>query len=815
MAFAPIPGPDPHARYAWRRLVRGRRRAVAAPGRPSVAVRRAEPGHLAGPPSPRSRRAPGFVHGLLAAVSVAGGHVAQPLLGQNPPVAPAPETGDARTIPIPLPRISGPIELDGIVDEPAWDDIEPLPITVFGPDYGAPPTEITDVRVAHDDRFVYVGGRLYDSEPEAVRTNTYYRDRYSGDDALAIIFDSYNDYETAVWFVTNPAGNRTDRTIFNDAQMTPRAGMPSNADWNAYWDVATSRSDEGWFAEFRIPFSTLGFQVRGDEVTMGMIMYRIIARKNERHTFPDLDPRWGGIAFAKPSQAQRVTLRGVSRSTPVHITPYVLGGVRQTPELVDDGVANAAWRTEREQSREVGLDVKYTPTSNLALNVTINTDFAQVEADSAQVNLERFALFIPEKRQFFQERSATFDFNTGGPFNRLFHSRRIGFDDNELTPIQGGVRAVGRVGGTDYGLLAMRTGAHGARSAENMGVLRLRQQVLNPYSNVGAMVTSRLGGHGGDNIAYGLDASIRPVGDEYLQLQWAQTFDEALNEAGALDAGLVRANWQRRRDVGFTYRVDFARVGRDYEPGLGFQRRKAYTYNAVEGAYGQFMDARSIFQSRGVRMTARQFLRNSDRTPESRELYPRLEFQFKDGASLDVGARAQFESIRVPFSIADVEVPVGDYWFHEATANFSLSRSDTFRGNFTANAGTFYDGDRLGLTLGPVWNASRHLELAVSYSVNKIDFPERDTATTTHLAQVKADVAFDTHLSFSVYAQYNGVDDLASINARMRYHFSEGTDLWIVYNEGLNSARDRNLIPREPLSAGRALSVKYSRTLTR
>ncbi len=738
------------------------------------------------------------------------------LRAQVPATDPVPATDDSRTVPIVIPRISGPIELDGIVDEAAWEALEPFPVTVFSPTYGAPPTETTEVRVAHDDEFLYVSGRLYDSEPEAVRTNTFYRDRYSGDDGLAVVIDSYNDYETGVWFVTNPAGNRIDRTVFNDAQMIPRAGMPSNSDWNSYWDVVTRQSDEGWFAEFRIPFSTLGFQVQGDEVTMGFIFYRVIARKNERHTFPDIDPRWGGIAFAKPSQAQRVVLRGVQQSTPVYVTPYALGGLQQTPQLVDGPAGPmSVWETDRDQSREAGLDIKYTPTSNLALNVTVNTDFAQVEADSAQVNLERFALFVPEKRQFFQERSATFDFNTGGPFNRLFYSRRIGLDDGDIVRILGGVRAVGRAGGTDYGLLNMQTAAHGERSSENMGVLRVRQQVLNPYSNVGAMVTSRLGTPGQDNIAYGLDTSLRLTGDEYFQLQWAQTFDEATPGVGGLKTGLMKGRWERRRDVGFTYTLDASRVGADYNPGLGFQRRKDFSFGGVDVAYGQFLDdPAATFRSWTMRLTTRQFVRNSDRTTQSTFLNPRFETQFRSGGRLDVGLESQYESIREAFAISDVVVPVGDYWFHELKANYSFARSDSFRGRYSASAGSFYDGSRLSLSVGPIWNLSRYLELGAAYSVNRIDFSERDQATTTHLAHLKVEVALNTHFAVSAYAQYNGVDDLTSLNSRIRYHFREGTDLWIVYNEGLHTERDANMIPRAPLSTGRSFSVKYSQTFS-
>ena len=738
-----------------------------------------------------------------------------PLSGQVPQAEPDPSTGDSRTIPMIIPRISGPIELDGIVDEAAWEAVEPVPMIVFAPTYHGPITEPSEVRIAHDDRFLYVSGRMYDSDPDGIRANTFYRDRYSGDDALAIIVDSYNDYETAVMFLTNPAGTRVDRTVYNDAQFTVGGGLPMNGDWNSYWDVATSRTGEGWFAEFRIPFSTLGFQVLGEEVTMGLIIYRMIARKDERHLFPDIDPGWGGVAFVKPSQAQRIALQNVRQQTPVYATPYVLGGVRRTPKLADGPRGpESVWDAEQDGTREAGLDIKYSPTSNLALNLTANTDFAQVEADSAQINIERFPLFIPEKRQFFQERSATFDFNTGGPFNRLFHSRQIGLHEGEIVKIYGGVRAVGRIGGTDYGLLNMQTGAHGSLSSENMGVVRLRQQVLNPYSTVGAMVTSRLGSHGGDNVAYGLDASVRVAGDEYALLQWAQTFDEATTDATGLETGLMRARWERRRDAGFTYSADAVRVGSDYRPGLGFQRRTGFNLGGLEFAYGEYMDASSMFRRRGVRLTARQFTRNSDGTPESREVYPRAEVQFKGGARLDVGVRSQFESVRDPFPISDVEVAAGEYWFHEVAANFMLSRSDDFRGRFTASAGTFYDGSRIGVSAGPVWNVSGHLELGMAYSINRIDFPERDLATTTHLAQLKVELALDTHLSLSTYTQYNGVDDLTSINTRIRYHFSEGTDLWVVYSEGLHTERDQNMIPRTPLSSGRAFSVKYSKTLS-
>jgi len=476
---------------------------------------------------------------------------------------------------LPIDRLTGPIELDGVVDEPVWDEVEPLPMTMFAPTFGEPITERTEVRIAHDDEYLYVSGRMYDSDASGIRTNTFYRNQYSGDDLLAVVIDSFNDHETAVWFTTNPAGARTDRTISNDG-VGSGGEMPMNWDWNAHWDVATTQTDEGWFAEFRIPFSTLGFQVEDDRVTMGLIVYRFIARKNERQIFPAIDPRWGGLAFAKPSQAQRIVLRGVRQSRPLYVTPYTLAGFNRIPELVDIGGGLERWSAEADPTTEVGVDLRYSPLPNLTLDLTANTDFAQVEADDQQINLTRFPLFFPEKRQFFQERASTFQFNAGGGSNRLFHSRRIGLDDGEIVRIYGGGRAVGRAGGTDFGLLTMQAAGREDRSSENLSVLRLTQQIINPYSSVGAMVTSRLGSSAGDNVAYGVDGVIRMLGDEWLRVKWAQTFDDAIDEESVVEAGLLQARWERLRDEGISYSGEFIRVGEDYHPGLGFQDRRGF-----------------------------------------------------------------------------------------------------------------------------------------------------------------------------------------------------------------------------------------------
>ncbi|MFV1987281.1 MAG: DUF5916 domain-containing protein [Gemmatimonadota bacterium] len=737
---------------------------------------------------------------------IAGVMPTRALIGQS--------EGGVDVPPLAIERMGGEVKLDGMPDEAAWANLEPLPMTMFQPVFRGEMTEATDIRIGYDDRYLYVGGRLYDSDPSGIRGNTLYRDKFSGDDQLVIVIDSYNDYETAVTFGTNPTGARADRTIFNDAQFTG-SGRPMNSDWNAHWDVETVVNDQGWFAEFRIPFSTLGFQSHDDQVTMGLIVYRSIQRKSERQTFPAISPEWGFFAFAKPSRSRRVTLAGVQPSKPVYVTPYLLAGGNQTPVLRGwPEYIREVWQTESEYTKEIGVDLKYSPTSSMALDLTVNTDFAQVEADDQQINLTRFPLFFPEKRQFFQERSSTFAFSTGGFTDRLFFSRRIGLSGGDLVRIYGGARIVGRAGGLDYGVLNMQTGSNGTRSGENMGVVRLRQQVLNPFSSVGGMVTTRYGSSGEDNVAYGLDALVRPFGDEYVLVQWAQTFDERIEGGRAIDAGLIRAQWERRRDEGLSYTAAYRRVGPDYRPGLGFQSRLDFSQYAGSLSHGWFPGAQSPFRSLRLFGTTSQYYRNADNTAESRSYRPQFMLEWKSGAFLTIGETSSFESIRNAFPIADITIEEGEYWFHEANVSLRLPRGNLFRGDFRGSVGSFYDGTRRSAAFNPTWNVSRHLELGGGYEVNWLDFPDRGESTITQLGRLRLQFALDTKLSLSTFAQYNSLDDQTSINARFRYNFSEGTDLWIVYNEGYNHTRDNDLGPRRPLSAGRTLMVKYSHTFT-
>jgi hypothetical protein len=714
---------------------------------------------------------------------------------------------------MPLTRLSGSIVLDGRPDEAAWQSVPLLPVTQYAPVFGAPLTEETEIQLAYDEAYLYVAGRMYDSDPGGVRSVTLSRDQYRGDDLFSVVLDTFNDNESALWFTASPSGVRSDRSVSNDGEWTNGSAMNDN--WNAHWDLATVWTEEGWFAEMRIPFSSLGFQDDGGHVEMGLIAYRFIARKNERQTFPEIPPTWR-MGFAKPSQGQRVTMEGVYASKPAYITPYLLGGVERSAEL---NVAETGYDVTDDPITEAGLDVKYNVTNNLTLDVTVNPDFGQVEADSLQVNLTRFSLFFPEKRQFFQERSGLFSFNTGG-ISRLFNSRQIGLNPlGDPVRIIGGVRLVGRLGSTDIGFLNMQTAAQDLLPSENFGVARLRRQVFNPFSTVGGMLTTRADMDGDWGVTAGFDTSIRVLGDEYVTLKWASTFEREEADSPArtlLDASRILARWERRNEVGFSYSLEYVHSGQQYLPRLGFVLRNDFANFRNGLQYQWFQSASSILRTIKLANEAFVFRRGTLGTVESAAITPSLEFETKTGRSLTLRLENTYESVLETFFLSGVTPVVpGEYWFHQGTANLDLGRNALLRGGLSVRAGSFYDGWRAGFGGGPTLSLSRHFEIGAGYELNAIRFPDRDEELNAHLVSFKVQGALDIHFSAAALLQYNSTVDQVNANVRFRYHFREGSDLWLVFNDAVNTERDVLDRPRLPFSQGRNLMLKYPYTFIR
>ncbi len=710
--------------------------------------------------------------------------------------------------PIPIARTTEPIILDGLSDEPAWENATRFEMVMYEPYFGIPPSEETEVLALYDDDYLYFAARLYDSDPDGIRGNVLFRDAFGSDDYFEVMLDTFNDNESSMIFSTNPAGIRRDATISRDA--TGPAWL--NIDFDTFWDVEVTVNEDGWFVEMRIPFSSLRFTDDDGRVVMGLSMNRIIVRKSERAVYPAIEPNTD-FAYLKPSRMQKIVLEGVESQRPVYIRPYLLGGLERMAVLNDD---RNEYGHEHNRMGEAGLDVKYGLTNNLTLDVTLNTDFAQVEADDQQVNLTRFSLFFPEKRQFFQERAGLFEFNTGGR-SRLFHSRRIGLtEQGEMVRILGGARIVGRAGPWDIGFLNMQTDEHNDLATENFGVLRLRRQVMNPYSYAGGMATSRIGADGQYNLAYGLDGTFRLYGDDYFTFQWAHTLDESDDiERGwnPSESGRFSGIFERRLRDGIGYRTDFVWSGPDYNPGMGFIQRADFTQVGQEISYTRRPGDDSSFIYQTFLLSGEAFYRNEDWTAETIEFGPAWSFMLKTGAFGNIGFQMVHEDLLFPFSLdEDVFIPEGDYTFYKATAGYTMSRAGFFRLGANAEAGTFFDGVRYSLSLRPSWTLSRHLEIEGSYTYNHVNFSDRGQQFDSHLARVRFGIPFNTQVSTNIFVQYNSVIDAFITNARFRYNFREGNDLWIVYNEELNTNR-LDILPEMPRSQFRTFMIKYTYTL--
>ncbi len=715
------------------------------------------------------------------------------IFGLTPPVA----QGQA---PLELPRLSASVTIDGSPHEEAWKVIAELPLTQYTPAFRAPPTQRSSIRVAYDDDAFYAAGWFYDTDPSGIRVNSLYRDRWNGDDALAIYIDPFNDNRNAKWFGTTAGGVRFDQLISDD-------GATLNESWDTFWTARTTHSDSGWFVEVRIPFSSIGFVADEEgKAVMGLTVTRLVSRLNERVTFPEIDPKF---EFRRPSLARDVVLRNVRTSRPLYITPYALTGRSRTSTVVAGAV-----QASQETAREVGLDVRYPVSSDLTLDLSVNTDFAQVEADDQQVNLDRFPLFFPERRRFFQEGSGIFDFVSAGN-TRLFNSRRIGLTpDLEPVPVRGGGRLVGRVGSWDLGALAMQTAPQDSTPAESFAVVRLRRPVINAHSTLGMIVTGYRGG-GHDNVALGLDGLLRVKGDQFLSFKWAMTADSRLRATSPGNRSLWDARWERRVGRGLQYNINVSRAGEALQPEIGFMQRRDYTIANAVGNWFVFTDSSRYFRRVYPGALAFATFRNADRAVESAQYAVWVQWDTRAGGGGWIEPKGFRESVLTPFTIGNrIRIPAGSYDFADLQLVWIMPTGRRARTSVDFRTGTYFDGRRTQALLTPTWNLSRHFELGADYQVSLLRFPVREQSANIHVARVRIRTAFDATKSGNAFVQYNSTTDRLDFNVRLRYAFAEGTDLWLVYNEGLDMERARDPLGQQPpFSLARTLLLKYTHTL--
>ena len=742
--------------------------------------------------------------------------------GPPPPVAPAVISRDAEgRATIRAVRVSERPQLDGVLDESIYETI--TPITGFvqqAPDEGAPATEKTEAWITFDEANLYVAGRIWDSAPESEWVaNELRRDtrQLRQNDTFAVVLDTFYDRRNAVAFYTNPLGAIADFALTNE-------GNP-NSDWNPVWDVRTGRFDGGWTVEMEIPFRSLRYRPGLSQV-WGVQLRRNVRRKNEWAYITPVPISAGngpGGIFRVSVAATLVGIDAPSGSKNLELKPYAIGGVST------DLTAEVPFANQR--SGDAGIDVKYGVTQNLTADFTFNTDFAQVEVDEQQVNLTRFNLFFPEKREFFLEGRGIFDFARGtfagggrGALRRqgggffgggnaptLFYSRRIGLQKRSIVPILGGGRVTGKVGPFDVGAINMQAGAVGESNvaATNFTVVRVKRDILR-RSSVGAIFTNRsvsLEGNGSSQ-AYGVDANFSFYENVNFLAYAART---QTPDTQGRDEGRD-GSWQGRFDYAgdlFGMQVEHLVVEDNFIPEVGFLRRDDFRRSYGRVKYSP--RPRSIESIRQFRLEASQdyIEAASSGVVETRQTQVAFSTELENSDRLGISVAENYEFLVKAFEGAgDAVFAPGAYTFRDVELSYNPGAQRRVNGNFSVLLGEYFDGSIVSVQFrqGRA-ELTRRLSVEPTVSFNWI---ETAAGTfNTNLVVTRVNYSFTPRMFFSGLIQYNTDTRAISSNLRLRWEYSPGSELFVVYTE------DREIDPLRPMRysglSNRGFVVKMNR----
>jgi hypothetical protein len=659
---------------------------------------------------------------------------------------------------------------------------------------GQPASERTEVRVAFDGEAIHIGAWLYDSDPDGILIGEQRRDaNLSRFDAFLVVLDTYNDRENGFVFATNPGGIEHDGQVIDEGRNSGRGGGGArgsqgrqqggaqggfNVNWDGSWTVLTDRDDQGWYAYFRIPFSTLRY---GGGTEWGLNFGRFIGRKNEQVYWAPL-PRQDNLY--RVSYAGTLQELEVPTGRFVTVTPYALSSAQKLPA---DG-------PDFEYPFEAGADAKIGITPGLTLDLTVNTDFAQVEVDNEQVDLTRFSLFFPEKRPFFLENAGRFAVGNNQSA-QMFFSRRIGIGEGGTpVPIDWGSRLSGRVGGLDVGLIHMRTGEVAGLAGNAYTVARLARELPN-RSGVGLMFTERdgIGTSGDHGRTFAVDANVG-IG-EFFNFTGVvgATANKALGQETVTDAReavILAANY---RDRDWQFGANYDRIGANFDPEAGFLRRA--DFQQVSGIAWRYIRVPQI--------------------PWLRELQPHTSYTVSYGlesgaketatwhlhvpVNLENGARVSYatdwvldgltEPLQLTTGVDDqgnrtfVEIAPGEYSGLLFNPSFSTSSQVPVVWNTNFLFGQFFSGTRKGGNTSVSFQFGGALTGALGFEYNRIELPEAGGRFDATLLSSRIGYAFGPSVFLQSLIQYNTQTSVWSGNLRFGWVDTAGTGLFLVYNE--------------------------------
>jgi hypothetical protein len=720
-----------------------------------------------------------------------GGPSAVTIDGPPPPVPPAvvSRDGDGR-VTIRAVRIEQALELDGRLDEAVYQSV--LPVSDFiqqEPREGDPATERTEAWIFFDNRNVYVAVRCWDSQPDRITANEMRRDNINifNNDSLTVVFDTYYDRRSGFFFQTNALGALRDGLVVGEGN--------TNYDWSTVWEVQSRRFDRGWITEIAIPFKSLRY-IEHREQIWGVNLRRTVRWKNETVHVTRIPASYTVRGVTKFSSA--ATLVGIetpSASRNVELKPYAISALTTNRE-VQPAISN-------DLDGDFGFDAKYGLTRSLIVDLTYNTDFAQVEADEQQVNLTRFNLQFPEKREFFLEGRGIFEFGGGGEAPILFFSRQIGLNNGRTVPIRAGGRLTGRVGKYSLGVLNIQTqdSASAGAVSTNFSVVRLKRDLLR-RSAVGVMATGRFPAMGtsGSNQVIGVDAELRFFQDLEINSYYARTRTPTLSGNDASYQAQLLYLPDR-----YGVMLDHLKVGESFNPEIGFLRRQDFTRN-----YGQLRFSPRPASLNGVRkltwQTSLEHIAGGDGRLETREAVASFGVDFDNGDIATLGYTSNYELLRAPFRIAPgIVLPVGGYPFNEVSASYRPGpQRRVSQGAVTASRGSFYSGDRTTLGYSSRAELTSQLSVEPRVSLNWVDLPEG--SFTTKLVGARTTYTVTPRMFVGALIQFNSTANALTTNVRFRWEYQPGSDVFVVFSEG----RDTQLRASDPV-ANRGFAIKYTR----
>ncbi|HEV8392676.1 MAG TPA: DUF5916 domain-containing protein [Vicinamibacterales bacterium] len=721
-------------------------------------------------------------------------------------VAPAPLAAQDRPAAPTVRAVRGTIRADGRLDEALYSATEAIEAFVQQePDEGRPATERTEAWVFFDDDTIYVAARCWESRPERRVANEMRRDtnQLRQNDTFAVLFDTFHDRRNGYLFTANAIGG------MGDSQITDEG--PPNVDWNTVWTFETGEFDGGWTVEMSIPFKSLRYQP-GREQTWGINLRRVVRWKNEWSYLAQV-PRalttFRGILKVS-SAATLVGLEAPSGTRMLELKPYALSGLA-TDTTVTPRLSNDA-------TKRIGGDLRYGVTQNLTVDVTVNTDFAQVEVDEQQVNLTRFNLFFPEKRDFFLENLGTFAFagraSAGlgagsGVTPYLFFSRRIGLDGARVPSLRAGGRVNGKVGRFTMGLLTVRTGGLAPLEGQPQGiepatftVARAKRDILR-RSSIGAMVTHRSAtpGRVGSNLGYGLDATFSFYQNVRFDTYVAGTRTEGRPGDDLSYRGLFDYNADR---YGFT--AERLVVEPNFLPEIGFLRRSDMRRNFLQARFSPrpigIPHVRKFITQGSI-----NYLTNNQNRLDTREIVGVFQTELVNTDVAGVMYTDTFDRPVRPFDVATgVRIPVGGYNFHTLQLSYTGGQQRKISGAIVYETGTYYGGTQQSVSVNSArMEITPRMSVEPSVSVNFVDLPQASFTAT--VVRTRATYTITPRMFVSAIAQYNSTTASRGSNLRLRWEYAPGSELFVVYTD------DYDTLSRTPSGTlrNRAFVIKANR----